>query len=151
VTWQLASLLSVELSVHGLPVKLPGPLLAKLTVPVGGPWPLTALGIATVQVVGRPATTVDGEQLTLGVVSRNRYAPLEAAEPTTAVSPEIDTAEPNWSPAAPSDAVSLAVSVALTQPEEGIANVYAAPCPPLLPILALGAPATTVLPETATL
>ena len=41
--------------------------------------------------------------------------------------PSTATERPNQSPAAPSEAVSLAVSVALAQPKAGLVNRYADP------------------------
>ena len=48
--------------------------------------------------------------------------------PATTVLPLMDTEEPNWSRAAPSEAVSLAVSVMFPQPLAGFTKTYAVPC-----------------------
>jgi len=61
----------VGLSVHGLPLKLPGSLEVKLTVPVGVLLvPASVSVTVAVQVEGCPTVTVAGEQLTLGPEAR---------------------------------------------------------------------------------
>src|SRR6266545_3854247 len=67
----------------------------------------------------------------------------------TSVSPDSATAQPSRSPAAPSEAVSLAVSVPLAHPSAGLTNTYTAPLPSA-PNLSHAALATTVSPDTAT-
>src|ERR1700722_3248873 len=70
--------------------------------------------------------------------------------PMTTVSPEIETAKPNRSEAAPSDAVSSAVSVMSVQPDVGSTNTYAAPWSAFGPICLCAALATSVSPEIET-
>ena len=50
------------------------------------------------------------------------YAALLPGAPATIVSPSIATDVPNACPAAPSEAVSLAVCVAFAQPDAGFVN-----------------------------
>ena len=69
------------------------------------------------------------------------FAALVAA--TTAVVPESDTAEPNWSPATVSEPSS---SAACFQPLAVLVNTYARPALLEWPY----APTTAVVPETAT-
>jgi hypothetical protein len=53
-------------SVHGLPVKLPGPPDPKVTVPLGVVWPLPAVSVTVaVHVEGFPTATVPVQQATL--------------------------------------------------------------------------------------
>ena len=55
--------------VHGEPAKVPVPLLAKLTVPVGDVGPIVAVSLTvTVHVVARFIVTEDGEHETIVVV-----------------------------------------------------------------------------------
>src|SRR5437867_4392084 len=70
-----------------------------------------------------------------------------ARAPTTTVAPLMATEEPKLSPAAPSEAVSLASKVeVVAHPVPGLTNTYAAPCAESDPTSAYGAPATTVSP-----
>ena len=70
VTEQVAELPEPE-RVQLVALKVPAPLLVKLTVPVGVVFVPTSVSVTVaVQVVGCPTTTDDGEQLTPVVVER---------------------------------------------------------------------------------
>src|SRR2546426_12841317 len=71
VTEQLLELPEPERPQFAALLKVPAPLLVKLTVPVGVVFVPTSVSVTVaVQVVGGPRTTVDGEQLTPVVVER---------------------------------------------------------------------------------
>ena len=79
------------------------------------------------------------------------FAPMSSTTaPTTTVSPLIATAKPKRSLAAPSEAVSLAVSDIVAQPATGFTNTYAEPWLACAPMVSAMAPTTTVSPLIAT-
>ena len=75
-------------------------------------------------------------------------APCSGA-PATIVVPFVATVKPSWSPAAPSEAVSIVLVVELAQPVDRSVKTNTAPCELLLPTARAGAPTAIVAPDTA--
>ena len=114
--------------------------------------PFAARLIGFVSLPGLMSTstvTAPGEDANSQAIPPGSPSPCRIV-PATMVSLESATETPRRSPAAPSEAVSLSVSVPLAQPPAGLTNTYAAPWEALAPTVALDAPATTVSPNTAT-
>ena len=126
-------------------------------IPNLSPWPRAgAVSLAVCVALTQPVS---------GLV--NTYAAPEASTvlafwsglscsyaPATTVSPSTATDRANQSSAAPSEAVSLAVCVALTQPPTGLTNTYAAPTSattlPLMVRSSPYAPTSAVSPSSET-
>ena len=69
VTWQVEDVAVWLTSVHGEPAKVPAPLVAKLTLPVGDVGPIVAVSLTvTEHVVVWFITTEDGEHEIVVVV-----------------------------------------------------------------------------------